>query len=335
MRQEILDVKGFEYLKREISEVNEASVGIALSGDPGEYVWFRDITANPDAVGVATLDEAQRALGFVFGWIVRWESFQDSYIPDRMYQRQVEQRRVRVSSGPARVNAVRVSGEEGILRVEVDLVDVPDNDDFNVWRDTLSHLLNDDQRLSMWWSVTESGRIVLQATQRIEVAAELVERISLALIRVEDEVMRKQSADEASRSALQAEAVSYGRSYEAIESTFPNWVENVWLTDHLEIVGGVPQSRLMFSVADSARGYSQVISSGLRGYPQIESCFLSGSEGSFRVSPQLDIEVLCSALQSVSKDIEDMIARDVQERRAEEETRRSLEAELKEKFRLQ
>jgi hypothetical protein len=339
MRTKIVDTAAFDFLKREIAEVNEASVAIALSGDPGEYVWFRDITANPDVVSTVNLDEAQRALGFVFGWITRWESFHDSYIPDREHRRQVEQRRVRTAPGPARVSAVRVLEGDDDFRAEVDLVDVPESDDYILWRDMLSRILNEHQGPRTWWRVTDSGKLVLRTAGKAEagetvIASELAECLTSALVRVEDDMLRRRTEDEASRNALKADAVAYNESYEAVASMFPSWVERVWITDHLQIMGGVPQSRLRFSIVEAARPYWQDIASGLRENPEVEQCILSGRDWSLQVSPQLNVEKLCSVLQTISMDIEEKVARDSERRQLEEEFCRSLETQLKEAFGL-
>ncbi|GGX35017.1 hypothetical protein GCM10010321_57970 [Streptomyces chartreusis] len=334
MSHEVLDTKGYQYLKREVSEVNDASVAMALSGDPGEYVWFRDVTANPEAMDVATLDEAQRALGFVFGWITRWESFQESFIPDRWYQRQAEQRRIRSSSVCASVSDVRVRGEQGKFLIEVDLMDVPPNDEFNVWRDILTRLVSDGLEPKGWCKVTDSGQLTIWLTKEAELPSGLADQISTALLRVEDEIAQKRSESEASRNALRAEADSYEESYEAAKEGFPAWVERVWLTEFREIRGGQPQSRLMFSVTPEARHFWRNISSDLPARSDVESCILDSSEGAFRVSPQISVEELCSVLQSISEEIEGLIVQEVNSENAKAELRRSLESELRAKFRL-
>ena len=55
--------------------------------DLAEYLWWRSIS---EAVRIApqtaevTEHEAQRAISFVFNWIVRWEGFTETYITDRL-----------------------------------------------------------------------------------------------------------------------------------------------------------------------------------------------------------------------------------------------------------
>ncbi|MDT0417829.1 hypothetical protein RM574_20315 [Streptomyces sp. DSM 41982] len=334
MRTDIVDRSAFDYLKREIAEVDEASVAIAFSGDPGEYVWFRDITANPEVVRTVTADEAQRALGFVFGWIVRWESFTDSYIPDLAHRRQVEQRRVRTTHGPAHVAAARVLREVDGTQVELDLIDVPDADDYDLWRSTLLRLLKEGRQVQEWWNVTDSGKLRHGSAEGAISATELAECVSAALLRVEVDIQARRSEDEASRRARISEAAAYGKSYEATVSRFPSWVEKVWLAETLETMGGFSQSRLMFSITESAWPYRQTIASSLRVDEKIEQCYPSGQEKALRVFPQLDVMELASAFEGISADIEEMIADGIASKRTMEDSRQFLESQLKEAFRL-
>jgi hypothetical protein len=58
-----------------------------FSLDLGEYVWYQSVLTSlrlaPERAEVTEVD-ARRAMAFVFGWIVRWEAFAESYVADRL-----------------------------------------------------------------------------------------------------------------------------------------------------------------------------------------------------------------------------------------------------------
>jgi hypothetical protein len=55
-----------------------------FASDIGEYLWFRTLPEGPLNQPEPTVEQATRALAFVFSWIVRWEAFSTRYdAPDR------------------------------------------------------------------------------------------------------------------------------------------------------------------------------------------------------------------------------------------------------------
>ncbi|MEU3615809.1 hypothetical protein ABZ725_26250 [Streptomyces sp. NPDC006872] len=334
MGRQIIDEKSFKYLEGEIAEVNEASVAIAFSGDPGEYVWFRDITSNADAIQISTLDEAQRALGFVFGWVIRWEAFQESFIPDRRSVREQESRCVRSSNTAARVSSVSVTRQGGRFLVEVSLSDVPPVNEYNAWSSKLTTLLNKGKKASDWWRVTNSGVINIRLSQGSGESREIFETVSNALLAADVEVQRDRLADEASREAKRVEAQAYAEEFEENKSTFPAWVTKVWLTDDLTIMSGHPQSRLRVSLSDDAADHWKNIVADLPLHELVDSCIFEWQGHVIRIEPQLTVTEIGEALQSVSESIEGLISQQRARRDEEESGRYSLEAELREAFRL-
>ncbi|MDX3313969.1 hypothetical protein P1S61_33875 [Streptomyces sp. ME08-AFT2] len=331
MSHDIIDTKGFKYLEHEISEVNEAAVAIALSGNPGEYVWFRDITSHVEDMRIATLDEAQRALGFVFGWVIRWEAFRESFIPNRRMEREKEKRRVRSSNTPARVYAVSVSNSDDRFEIVINLADVPPDQEFDAWRQKLTQLLNKGEETPGRWRVSDSGSIIAWPQKGSEASRRVVENVSNALDQVDSELRHEEERNEKSRNAKKSEAESYKQEFETVRSDFPTWVEDVWLTDTVTIMGGKIQSRLRLAVpGDIWRDTAH----HLRQHPLVESCVMDSRDRSIHVTPQFTVADLKPVLASISEAIEALMDQRKEKEETEERLRYSLEAQLRQDFHL-
>lgn len=76
---------GFTDLDRFVAGAVEPSADLAeimpFAPDVGEYLWLRKLGEVLAARGPATADEAQRALVFCLGWVLRYEAFHRRYGP--------------------------------------------------------------------------------------------------------------------------------------------------------------------------------------------------------------------------------------------------------------
>ncbi|MFE0433914.1 hypothetical protein ACFW2K_02985 [Streptomyces nigra] len=336
MQRDIVDQKGFKYLEKEITEANETSLAVSLSGDAGEYVWFRDITAHETDMEVATLDEAQRALGFAFGWVIRWEAFQESFIPNRRRAREQAARRVRKSSRPASVHAVKVARGRGNWRLTVELADVPPAEVFDVWRRTLTTVLNSGANLAPYhfWSVTESGNLENWIPKEPDSAGDLAEVVSSALLTVEEEIRKQRQEREASLEELKREAQVYAQDLERISPTLPSWVRKAGLAEHRTIMAGKPESRLRIILTDDSIDFWKPISSALQQHPSVHSSMVNWGEKTIGITPELKPAELCQVLLDISPEIEALINQKKSEDSQMEENRLTLESKLREAFRL-
>jgi hypothetical protein len=336
MQHEIVDEKSFKYLEKEITEVNETSLAVSLAGDPGEYVWFRDLTAHEADMEVATLDEAQRALGFTFGWVIRWEAFQESFIPNRRLAREQASRRVRKSDQPASVRAVKVERGRDKFRLTVELADVPPVEDFNDWRSVLTNLLNDGARRSQnqFWTLTENGNLETWISRDAESVGDLAELVSNALLAAEEKNRKQQQEYEASRNALKREAQVYAQDFERICPDMPSWVREARLTEHRSIMAGKPESRLYVKLTDDAMEFWNQISSELQKHPSVQSCKANWQEKTIGITPELSPAALREVLLDASGAAEALIARKKSMDSQIEELRDAIEAKMREAFRL-
>ena len=72
-------------------------LGFAFASEPAEYVWFRELRGAVGQGVPVDHDDAERALAFVFTWVLRWETFDQRHDPERT-------RRWRASERPPRVD---------------------------------------------------------------------------------------------------------------------------------------------------------------------------------------------------------------------------------------
>ena len=140
------DVSGARDLgmRRSLEELGEIEEVQPFAADVGAYLWARSVISsirswgdNPEPEIPITLEEAERVLAFVFGWVLRWESFTATYTVDR-FVRHLAGRRPpktdRPELGPriASVEAIPPSlrlqpGEELKMRIALQLVDLPED----------------------------------------------------------------------------------------------------------------------------------------------------------------------------------------------------------------
>jgi hypothetical protein len=56
-----------------------------FAADLGEYIWLHSLVGAVEHGAPPTVEEAGRALTFVFSWVLRWEAFSARYTPDRYW----------------------------------------------------------------------------------------------------------------------------------------------------------------------------------------------------------------------------------------------------------
>ncbi|MEU0129385.1 hypothetical protein [Streptomyces sp. NPDC006289] len=330
---DVLDKKSFGFLEREIGEVNETSLAISLAGDPGEYIWFRNLVAHREDIEISTLDEAQRALGFVFGWVTRWESFQDSFIPNRRVVREREKRRVRSSDRPAYVYDVKVEKGAKSFRLAIELADVPPAEEFDAWRSALRNLLNKENSPQRYWEVGESGSLGIWVSDDGADIDELANTASEALAAVEVEVRQDVTRRENSRLALEKESLAYDQELKDVKPGLPSWVESAYLKPEITITGGQARSRLEIKTSADAVGVWSPVIIRLHEHFSIKTR-ANWQDRTIGIEPELSAPELIQVLRDISEFTEDLITRKKEEDQRIEESRHSLETRIRELFRL-
>lgn len=199
--------------------------------DLGEYLWWRTIS---DAVRLApqtaevTEQEAQRALSFIFNWILRWEGFTETYITDRLgrWPEQTPPLSPHSDGRPVltprpievRAQATSVGTQPGPTRfvAAVPFAAASEQIPWTIWRQTLNRAFNkylEGQGVTAPWNmvgVQDSGYIELEVTQTSEIGAirtslnEVFDVAARLRVESEAEYMTQQAAIEAAAPLIAA-----------------------------------------------------------------------------------------------------------------------------------
>ncbi|MEU2434510.1 hypothetical protein ABZ611_34415 [Streptomyces sp. NPDC007861] len=318
-----------EYLMIELEHANDAASAQALALDPGEYVWFREVTSDSQPPGIATLDEARRALAFVFWWIIRWEAFCDSYIPDRWARREIERRRPRAGAEPARVSSVQVTGEYGGLTARIGLENIPAESEFEIWAHFLSGLIIE--------SIPPAGparRIMLGSGELLitignlspqEMAELIRECLAKAEIQLADHLAERAS----DRRQREEEAAAYLSDYSEISALFPEWVKSVGFAGDESIHNG---SRLSIELSEDGERFGSEIQNSLTQQPSVAHCRRLGNR--VFILPEMRPRELLNALQSCDELVAEEVREMKEKERRREEGARLVENELRRFFQV-
>lgn len=191
------DGKAVKAVKLRVDKLERREVVVAFAADVSEAHWFLDTqSSTPEHLEAW---EIERIVAFVFSWVVGFEALRRGWAP-RRHQRALEAtRRVRRSGGPAVVLEVAGvqtvhDGDELILRC----AEVPDGDEYRLWRDELQELLTPGPTHThpRAWQVGDDGTIKrhLKAKNIFDVNADIA-YLSAALVAVEEHTVARRQSD--------------------------------------------------------------------------------------------------------------------------------------------
>jgi hypothetical protein len=163
-----------------------------FAADLGEYVWLRSLEASTSSGPPPTLEEAQRAFSFIFGWILRWESFNSQYVSNRTgrWLRALRPPRIGEPGDPPTIieASVEVERRHGVpdgfvLVATLQLANAPD-EGFDQWLDDLRGELRKSIDGS-WISLARNGRITFHGLNPETDPAALVDVVEQAFLAVD------------------------------------------------------------------------------------------------------------------------------------------------------
>lgn len=277
----------FKDIEEELQGLRDAAAVEAFATEPAEYLWFRSISYR-HRVTPPTLGDAQRAVAFAFWWLVRWEAFRATYVPDRRDLHLRSQRRVRTSATRARIGEVTVRARhvEGFHDVRFALVDVPDDDAFPLWSDALKKRLVD--------AVGEKNAYVeLDGSVGVVVANDanpdaVTAAVDEALAAVEQDVIDAQRAAAVAAAAEQEADQEYRQTLQPVH--LPPWVLDVGIS--YDGVNGPREACILLRLARSPAPAK--LHEFIRKHPDVTMCYL-GLRGT-AVLPVLPAERLAEVL---------------------------------------
>ncbi len=150
-----LDKEGHDRLQRQIDRMWGMALYSPLAIDPpGELAWF--LQARREHF-FADRGDAERAMNFVFWWLIAFEAAPAQEAVDRRARWHLARRRPRVGNGPAIIEQAgwhSTSQRSGQLTLTI--ASVPEPESFDVWRDALQALVIGERRAANF-HIDESG----------------------------------------------------------------------------------------------------------------------------------------------------------------------------------
>lgn len=306
---EVVDRQSHSYIKNEIDELRTTWNSLVFARDTAEIEWFRLAIEEPG--DVLDADDAERALGFAFDWIVAFEQAVDVWTPDRKNRADKKGRLVRSENVASHIDGcLQVDLHLGRVRAEFRIANVPEEEFYYQWVEALQDCLPvNDVECGYWWSVTESGTVKVEKdpARNADFSAE-VDLLSAALKSAHlnlDESLRLKSAE--SR-AEERRRHDFASRVEAVRPELPHWVVDVeWSRDgvghHDEMLVTVSDVVKNLSFGDArARnlyGGHAGIMGLIRDHDTVTACYFHGNSSAFGVVPVLTGPALKTLLNDV------------------------------------
>lgn len=327
-----------DHARQLASQLQDAADSSAFSVDPGELVWFQHLVSDARATeAVISEAEAARSLTFVFEWVLRWERLAGTLLPDRAERAFKAQRRVRSrADSPAFVAETRITASRHGVEVEFILQDVPDEADFDVWRNALGRALSERRLVDGGlhrWAADEAGSVMLTVYPtdppvrgvRHQIPVDLdkppdrmvdpsvLEDCSALLRETLSQLEGRIRAESQSRAAAQQAALdARSRFEESVRGRLPAWVCTLQLDDGKDW-GTMAGAGLLLTtnldlpdlrVAEILREAEDVAQC----YPGIEGIhYFPAAYATDPVAPLLAVSERIEAAVQATKDVESML----------------------------
>lgn len=312
---EVVDRQSHSYMKNEIDELRTTWNSLVFARDTAEIEWFRLAIEEPG--DVLDADDAERALGFAFDWIVAFEQAVDVWTPDRKNRADKKARLVRSENVASHIDGcLKVDLHLGRVRAEFRIANVPEEEFYYQWVEALQDCLPiNDVECGYWWSVTESGTVKVEKDPALnaDFSAE-VDLLSAALKSAHlnfDESLRLKSAE--SR-AEERRRHDFASRVEAVRPELPHWVVDVeWSPDgvghHDEMLVTVSDvvKNLSFGDAQARNLYGghAGIMGLIRDHGTVTVCYFHGNSSAFGVVPVLT----GPALKTLFNDVDSIVSK--------------------------
>lgn len=150
-------------IKQALEGLEKVSEIQAFAPDLSDFIWFEQRWRYGSHSPPASIDEAGRAVAFVFSWVLRWEAFVNkSAVPKEIFDHWKAERPPssskphlgpRIVDGSVTATTIYGAAPELELTASLQVVDAPPAVDFDEWHGTLSTVLRD-----RWLALDEAAR---------------------------------------------------------------------------------------------------------------------------------------------------------------------------------
>ena len=311
---------GDRWIEGAIQSLADASAVGVFAADPAEYLWFRSVALDRDVP--PNLDEAYRAVGFVFWWVVRWDAFQATFVPDRRAAHLRQSRNVRTDASRASVESVELRGERDEYRADLKIRDVPTEEDFSRWSRLVGDLVRDGLD-GKWCYVQDDGTLSIPVPHDADVG-DIARVVDWALTEAERAVVEERETE--ARVAREAAAASQRFRDEVSGVSCPEWVDAV----DLERDGSSRGTPRIVLRLNSTFASEHDVCEFLRARDDVESCY--PTRDAVVLMPVLAPEHLARLLNEADVALRPAVEEAVQRHTAEAVEREQLTAALRRAF---
>lgn len=318
---QILDKKSFDFLRGKLGTMQAVLGAASFSPDIAEAEWFTFTIAEQS--DVLNADDAERVLTFAFEWIVEYERASDAWTPNRRHRAAVERRMVRAGDSPAHIKeCVAVDLQHRQVRAVFRIADVPNEDAYQMWAETLGELLPQPSGVQ-WWRVLDDGTVEsYKAIERHPDFSDEVTILATALAQADSAVREKLDAAASKYHAAQQRRTEFAESVKIIREELPAWVGDIQWSD--DGIGGSNEQLLLTveeevsairfgerpqnGMFDNRRSVRDIIID----HALVEQCYWARGQNTLAISPILDAE----QLRGVFSDVDAVVRRQLEIERA-------------------
>ncbi len=191
-----------DYLEELISRLQDSAIDQVFATSPSEAMWFAQIaTQSPDIID---LDEVDRALSYVFWWIVGWST-------------KIRQ----TAAGPV---------PEHTWWVKFELADVPPEDAFGRWAQALRKVTAGNSMLSSM-QIDDIADVTLPFPSEVVETSQLVQEFGRALVQAEEEVIATLRTEQQQESETKTALEAFQAEVDRWRPRLPGWVIGVKSAD--------------------------------------------------------------------------------------------------------
>ncbi len=321
-RDEIWGQQAFEYLESLATQARDAALLYPLAADPGDVQWFVELAKHPET---ATAEDAVRALGFVFWWVVNWEAL-SPVEGDRVSTHLRNQRASRATpDAQARVSRATLEWRYGEPVLDLALSDVPADSDYDTWARAVPRYINESEGLSGRPHLNEAGRLTLRLPNDGSADVEAVLRaVQAALIAADDALREERERERVETLEFERDAEEWAR--DAAEVPWPDWLGSASLTR--ETLASGRSRGVALVIREENRHVERTARDRLLASPQVAQCYW-GSTGQLVVEPVVPAATMREILESVDEDVRALVTQASAERQAAAESFDELKQRLR------
>jgi hypothetical protein len=299
------------------ADAQDIAVDQTFAASHSDYMWYRQLRQGP--LEATSLDEAVRALGFVFWWIVQWQAIADTFVPDRRarYERHIRQQRV--GDGPGTIAEAKVEDRYAATSewtIKLSIANAP-ADAQGYWERRVGELARQiDKVVNAFVEPTLDLRLTVQ---RDLDAGTLIRSVRHLLTRVYREQHSQRQAAQREAEDRDRKVAHYTDTIVSARGVLPDWIDDVFL----RFDGNVPYLGITFVDSRVQPLFENLVRNTLH-----ITAYYSPDVGGLRLQPIPGATELVALIQEIGRNLEPELRALRENERVAGVERRTLQAGL-------